>query len=86
MENFMTYKIVQLIHGRWVITQPTDVWAWAAANDRHVYDIEKSPHRMPELQGQPRLTGLMGPMFDGFQNGEAVIRYEDRETNDLLST
>ena len=42
--------------------------------------------RRLELQGQPRLKGLYGPMYDGEENGAAVIRYESPEVYKILST
>ena len=42
--------------------------------------------RRLELQGQPRLEGLYGPMYDGEENGAAVIRYEAPEVYRILST
>lgn len=41
--------------------------------------------RRYELQGTPRLKGLCGAMFDGYENGKAVIRYETQEVYDALS-
>lgn len=41
-----------------------------------------NPRQREELQGQPKLSGLNGPMFNGFGNLEstretvAIIRYE----------
>lgn len=29
-----------------------------------------------ELQGEPKLFGLLGPMYNGVQDGKTVIRYE----------
>jgi hypothetical protein len=88
-ENTMTvtYKIVQSVQGRLIVTEPTDIYAWAAASDRATsYIPDRSARYLrPELRNQPKIQGLCGPMFDGFKNGEAVIRYEDQATNDLLS-
>lgn len=42
--------------------------------------------RRLELQGQPRLKGLYGPIYDGEENGAAVIRYESPEVYKILST
>lgn len=39
-----------------------------------------------ELQGQPNLVGLFGPMFDGYEDGKAIIRYETQEVQNLLSS
>lgn len=44
-----------------------------------------SPRTRAELQGQPILKGMYGPMFDGFEDGHPIIRYEDKEANDALS-
>ena len=38
-----------------------------------------------ELQGQPRLEGLAGAMYDGLQDGRPVIRYETQEAYNMLS-
>ena len=42
--------------------------------------------RRLELQGQPYLKALRGPMYDGEENGAAVIRYESPEVYEILST
>lgn len=42
--------------------------------------------RRLELQGQPYLKSLRGPMYDGEENGAAVIRYESPEVYKILST
>lgn len=42
--------------------------------------------RRLELQGQPYLKALRGPMYDGEENGAAVIRYESPEVYKILST
>lgn len=42
--------------------------------------------RRLELQGQPYLKALRGPMYDGEENGAAVIRYESPEVYRILST
>lgn len=43
-------------------------------------------HLRYELQGTPRLKGLCGAMWDGYDdNGNACIRYETSELNDALS-
>ena len=39
-----------------------------------------------ELQGQPRLEGLIGAMYDGKTlDGKHVIRYETEEVYEMLS-
>ena len=47
-----------------------------------IYDYNYNPSQREELQGQPKLLSLNGPMFNGFgtlqSTGEtvAIIRYE----------
>lgn len=54
----------------------------AAELESLIYGYNKNPVHREELQGQPLLLGLNGPMFNGFGNlqstGEEVviIRYE----------
>lgn len=38
-----------------------------------------------ELQGAPLLKGLCGPMYNGEQNGAAVIRYEGKSVYEMMS-
>ena len=40
----------------------------------------------PELQGQPKIAGFVGPCWGGLsKTGEPIIRYEDRGTYAALS-
>lgn len=46
-----------------------------------IYGYNKNPAQHEELQGQPKLLGFNGPMFNGYKtlsSGEkaAIIRYE----------
>jgi len=80
------YKIVQTVEGRMVATRPTSIHAWAHANGRAVYNVARVAHLRPELQCQPHVQGLLGPMWDGLnQDGAPVIRYEDDQTYNTLS-
>lgn len=47
--------------------------------------IQDGEHLRSELQGQPRLEGLLGGMYDGKREGKIVIRYETQEVYDQLS-
>lgn len=44
-----------------------------------------SPVVRKDLQGQPHLAGLAGPMWDGRKGKIGTIRYETQEISDLLS-
>jgi hypothetical protein len=79
------YKIVQMVGNSMVVTQPTDIVAWAEANGRSTYYHVVNLHLRPELQLQPKIQGFCGPMWDGEVDGVAVIRYEDTEVNEILS-
>lgn len=47
--------------------------------------MHRSPGTRPELQNQPKLEGLLGPMYDGRKGDVSIIRYEDAETYRQLS-
>lgn len=48
--------------------------------------VHFNPSTRKELQGQPKLKGLYGPMFGGINEaGVTVIRYETAEAYKMLS-
>jgi hypothetical protein len=79
------YKIIQTVNGHMVATQPADIFAWVEANNRSVVRINTNRRNRAELQGQPVISGLCGPMYDGEMGGVPVIRYEGSASNDILS-
>lgn len=83
-EKSVSFKVVQMVGGRMVVTSPTDIYAWAESIGRSTYHITNFRLR-PELQLQPRIQGFVGPMWDGEQNGRPVVRYEDQSSNDVCS-
>lgn len=81
------YQIVQKIEGQFVVTEPKDIFAWADVAGRKIHGLNSSNRRQRiELHGQPIIQGLLGPMYNGTKDGQAVIRYEDAATYDALST
>lgn len=52
----------------------------------NAYGTETGTHLRRELQGQPRLNALIGPMYGGQDGGKTVIRYETQEAYDRYST
>ena len=83
MQAFKTsYKIVTDNASK--ATLVADIYAWAEANGRSVYHVTNLYLR-PELQLAPRLQGFCGPMWDGYKDGVAIVRYEDQSSNDTLS-
>lgn len=47
--------------------------------------IEESRCRREELRGRPTFKNLCGPMWDGEEDGEPIIRYETWDAYDTLS-
>jgi hypothetical protein len=80
-----TYKVVQMVAGQTVVSEPTDILEWAWANDRHTTFPASLLRLRPEIRNEPRIEGLCGPMFDGFDADSPVIRYEDSATYKALS-
>ena len=82
----MQVKIVTFANDRWD-TQTfwtDDVQAALEGRGYTVAGYKRSfriPLR-PELEGQPEVDQLVGPMYDG----DGCIRYESAKANDFLST
>lgn len=77
----MKYQIVQSVDGEFIVTNPTDIIAWAEVAGIEITGINSNPRQREELQGQPKLKGFCGPMY----GGPGVIRYEDIATYRSLS-
>lgn len=51
--------------------------ALGLGEDFTITGLNHNPRQRAELQGQPRIGALLGPMFDGYDDqGRARIRYE----------
>jgi len=74
------YKIVRCIEGSYIVDWTDDVIAYAEIRGMLVTGRLARPKVREELQGQPYISGLVGPMWDG-----DCIRYEDQTTNDHMS-
>lgn len=48
--------------------------------------FNRNPRQRAELQGEPKFSGLCGPMWGGHRDGVPMIRYEDKAAYDTLST
>jgi len=82
----VSYKIVRQIEGTWIVQTPTDIVAWAEVNGFTPFWPTRNLRVRPELQLQPRIAGLVGPMYDGVNEaGLPVIRYEDQNSYNRLS-
>lgn len=47
--------------------------------------VETNSSRRPELQGQPKLEGFLGPMYNGNRGGKTMIRYESQGVYNQMS-
>ena len=54
-------------------------------NNYKFSDVYFNPAARSELQGQPIIFGLYGPMYNGEQNGVSIIRYETKDVYENMS-
>ncbi len=76
-------RLVQNIDGQFIVTNFGPEAELIAAMEIRGYAYERmneNSKQRPELQGQPKFRGLLGPMWDG-----DAIRYEDQKSYDILS-
>ncbi len=78
----MIYRLIQLIEGHWIRSEFTDENVLPAMEVRgFVFSgVNQNKGNREELQGAPRFSGVLGPMWDG-----DAIRYESREAYARLS-
>jgi hypothetical protein len=79
----MKYRIVQdLGEGQLVVhnVDEENLAAFLEVRNIEVLGEHKSKSTRPELQGQPKLKGFCGPMWD-----DGCIRYEDQKSYNILS-
>lgn len=84
-----TYQLVQKVEGGLIST------TFSQDNVFHCMEVrgfdfehwEDNKRLRPELYGKPVFHGLHGPMWGGTtQEGEPIVRYEDKGTYKTLST
>ena len=62
-----------------------DLAAWVEDMDTEITGTETRTRLRPELQGQPKIAGFLGPFWGGLsKTGDAIIRYEDEGTYSAL--
>jgi hypothetical protein len=85
----MIYNLVQFVEGKLVASQFSEANVIPAMSARgfEFNGANANSRQRAELQGQPKFKGVCGPMYDGIDTatGEAIIRYECPEANDILS-
>jgi len=83
------YRIVKMVDGKLApinLTSKNDLKKWARMAGHEVSGFVKNTTMRAELQDEPILKGLIGPMYDGkSQEGYPVVRYEDDDTYERLS-
>lgn len=79
----MKYELVQSIDGDFIVTKLTTENLIPAMEIRgyELTSYNRNRSHRAELQGQPKFSGLCGPMY----GGPGVIRYECTKANDQLS-
>lgn len=80
----MKYRIVQFIENKLAATDipEKDFSAWLAEHGFTVAGSSSSKRKRTELQSQPIIEGLAGPMWDG----ENIVRYEDWKACHILGS
>jgi hypothetical protein len=89
MENTEMQVTYRIVRAGLPVVEPADIIAWAEVNGHRIVGVTRSKVLREELQGQPIISGLLGPMYDGCHtDGERwpVIRYEDQAAYNILST
>lgn len=81
-----TYEVVMTTEDGLVTVYTDDLAAFAVAMDAEILGENTNPNQRPELQGQPKMFGYVGPCWGGqTATGEPVIRYEDTAAYAALS-
>jgi hypothetical protein len=87
----MKYRIVQVlqINGKreWLVTDVDDIVAAMEIRNAPVERMTRldGPAR-EELRGLPVFKGFAGPSWGGIEDGETIVRYEDWNAYNILST
>lgn len=83
LEKAKIYKVVAEQGGKWKIEIFKSLEALTTVYTKTGTLCDNV--RRAELQGEPYLKNLCGPMYDGDEGGCAVIRYESQEVYNALS-
>lgn len=75
----MKYQIIHYIGGQWSRDETDDIFAWVRARSLSIVKHNDDKCHRAELQGQPIISSLYGPMW----GGDGIVRYEDRSVTAL---
>jgi hypothetical protein len=87
----MKYRIVQVLQvdgkREWLVTDVDDIVAAMEIRNAPVERMtrQSGPLR-EELRGLPVFKGFAGPSWGGIEGGETIVRYEDWNAYNILST
>ena len=79
------YQVVVMAEGKFFQYAPKDMFAFGEIGQYEFDGIEDRPHLKAELRGHPKFKKLAGPMWNGIEDGEPVIRYEAWDVYEILS-
>jgi len=87
----MIYRLVRkLDKAGWLVEDFNDDNVLAAMEIRGLplAGFEGNPRLRPELQGQPKFSGVLGPMWGGMSDDgeDIVVRYENANAYNILSS
>lgn len=83
----MAYQIVVMTEEGMTSVYPDSIEAWAEDNFAEIEGIHTNPRTRAELNGHPKMRGYVGPCWGGTTgHGEPIIRYEDSQTYEALSS
>lgn len=84
----MKFRLVQNVDGQFFVHDFSEMNVVPAMAVRG-FDFDgfsENPRLRPELQGQPKFKGVLGPMWGGEDDeGQPIVRYEDQSAYDRLS-
>jgi hypothetical protein len=75
----MKYQIIHYVGGKWSKDETNNIFAWAAARGLPILKHNDDKYHRAELQGQPIISSLYGPMW----GDSGIILYEDRSVTAL---
>ncbi|MFQ3543594.1 hypothetical protein Q7A53_05865 [Halobacillus rhizosphaerae] len=64
----------------------TEYYSYSELNEKfNIVGFNKNQSNRKELQGEPKIQGFLGPMYNGYENDILIIRYETQEIYNSLS-
>ncbi|MFP5109614.1 hypothetical protein ACSU6B_23090 [Neobacillus sp. C211] len=83
--NLKMYKGEKKLEFIYQVVTTTGASYFDSLDDYMINEWNNNPRQREELQDQPKLDGLIGPMFNGNKDGKVCIRYETYEAYRMYS-